>query len=50
MFPHLPIPFKFVQSSLPVRGADRAKIKWKLSEVNIRAMSSRQNELIGKFL
>ena len=32
-----------------VRGGDGGKIKWKLSEVNTRAVSREQNELIGKF-
>ena len=31
------------------RGGDGGKIKWKLSEVNIRAVYRGQNELIGKF-
>ena len=30
-------------------GEDGWKIEWKLSEVNTRAVSRRQNELIGKF-
>ena len=30
-------------------GRNRRKIEWKLSEVNIRAVSRGQNELIGKF-
>ena len=30
-------------------GEDREKIEWKLSEVNTRAVSRKQNELIGKF-
>ena len=30
-------------------GGDVRKIKWKLSEVNIRAVSRGQNELRGKF-
>jgi hypothetical protein len=30
-------------------GGDRGKIKWKLSEVNTRAVSRGQNKLIGKF-
>ena len=30
-------------------GGDGGKIKWKLSEVNTRAVSRRQNELIDKF-
>ena len=32
-----------------LRGMDRGKFKRKLSEVNTRAMSRRQNELVGKF-
>ena len=31
------------------RGGDRGKIKWKLSEVNTRAVSRGQSKLIGKF-
>ena len=31
------------------RGGDGGKIKWKLSEVNTRAVSRGQNELMGKF-
>ena len=31
------------------RGADGGKIKYKLSEVNTRAVSRGQNKLIGKF-
>jgi hypothetical protein len=31
------------------RGGDGGKIKWKVSEVNFRAVSREQNELIGKF-
>ena len=37
---------------MPPEGCERrgwGKIKWKLSEVNIRAVSRGQNELIGKF-
>ena len=30
-------------------GEDGGKIQWKLSEVNITALSRGQNELIGKF-
>ena len=30
-------------------GENGGKIEWKLSEVNARAVSRRQNELIGKF-
>ena len=30
------------------RGGDGGKIEWKLTEVNIRAVSRGQNELIGK--
>ena len=30
------------------RGGDGGKIKWKSSEVNTRALSRGQNELIGK--
>ena len=30
-------------------GGDGVKIKWKLCEVNTRAVSRGQNELIGKF-
>ena len=30
-------------------GGDRGKIKWKLSEVNTRAVSRGQNNLIGEF-
>jgi hypothetical protein len=32
-----------------MREEDGGKIKWKLSEVNTRAVSRRQNELIGRF-
>ena len=31
------------------RGGDGGKIKWKLSEVNIRAISRGQSELVGNF-
>ena len=31
------------------RGEDGGKVKWKLSEVDTRALSRGQNELIGKF-
>ena len=31
------------------RGGDGRKIKWKLSEVNTRAVSRAQNELVAKF-
>ena len=31
------------------RGMDGGKFKMKLSEVNTRAVSRRQNELVGKF-
>ena len=31
------------------RGGDGGKVKWKLSEVDTRALSRGQNELIGKF-
>ena len=31
------------------RGGDGGKIKWRLSEVNSSAVSTRQNELKGKF-
>jgi hypothetical protein len=30
-------------------GGDGEKIEWKLSEVNTRAVSIRQNELLGEF-
>jgi hypothetical protein len=30
-------------------GGDGGKIKWELSEVNVRAVSRGQDELIGKF-
>ena len=32
-----------------LRGMDGRKFKRKLSEVNVRAVSRRQNELVGKF-
>ena len=32
-----------------MRGMDGVKFKRKLSEVNTRAVSRRQNELVGKF-
>ena len=31
------------------RGEDGGKIKWKLSEVNTRAVCRGQNELVGEF-
>ena len=31
------------------RGMDGGNFKWKLSEVNPRAVSRRQDELVGKF-
>ena len=37
------------QSGCKTRRGDGGKIEWKSSEVNTRAVSREQNELIGKF-
>ena len=43
------MPWVAVRQKKGWSGGDDGKIEWKLSEVNTRAVSRGQNELIGEF-
>ena len=49
MAPHERVFERYHQGVAKQEGGSEGKIKWKLSEVNTRAVSRGQNELIGEF-